>query len=308
MNFSRMALGAGLMTTVGALSALSMACGGASASGGSSSSSGDDGYTGSLTVQNGTGQAICTLEVLQSDGYAAHTDQVEAGGSVSIDVDSPANYVFATACDGSGFAYEGSVSSSDSTITLGSGSEQSFQARQDYLFQQIRMSTTMPSNSRDSSLISQFQSAIEAKARDSGWIDEPTILLVASEWGIVRNRLTSIPTGRRIAALVGHRFNDGHCSIQVHTFAQTHDGNDFSGRIGYEGSSGNIYAGCTMIDALEGGGGGSSASSGGSAGSSGGGCSNTCSSSGDGECDDGGPNSLYAVCALGTDCDDCGAR
>lgn len=38
------------------------------------------------------------------------------------------------------------------------------------------------------------------------------------------------------------------------------------------------------------------------------GCSNTCESAGDGECDDGGPGSEYDVCALGTDCTDCGAR
>ncbi len=37
-------------------------------------------------------------------------------------------------------------------------------------------------------------------------------------------------------------------------------------------------------------------------------CSNTCSSPNDGECDDGGANSLYDICAIGTDCADCGAR
>lgn len=37
-------------------------------------------------------------------------------------------------------------------------------------------------------------------------------------------------------------------------------------------------------------------------------CTDTCGSAGDGECDDGGPNSLYDVCALGTDCSDCGPR
>ncbi len=37
-------------------------------------------------------------------------------------------------------------------------------------------------------------------------------------------------------------------------------------------------------------------------------CSNTCSTSHDGECDDGGPDSLYSICALGTDCADCGTR
>lgn len=37
-------------------------------------------------------------------------------------------------------------------------------------------------------------------------------------------------------------------------------------------------------------------------------CSNACSTAHDNECDDGGPNSLYSVCALGTDCADCGPR
>jgi hypothetical protein len=38
------------------------------------------------------------------------------------------------------------------------------------------------------------------------------------------------------------------------------------------------------------------------------GCSNTCPYYGDGECDDGGPGSLYSLCELGTDCMDCGSR
>jgi hypothetical protein len=38
------------------------------------------------------------------------------------------------------------------------------------------------------------------------------------------------------------------------------------------------------------------------------GCSNTCGTSFDNECDDGGPNSLYDLCPLGTDCSDCGPR
>jgi hypothetical protein len=38
------------------------------------------------------------------------------------------------------------------------------------------------------------------------------------------------------------------------------------------------------------------------------GCSNTCQTSFDNECDDGGPNSLYDLCPLGTDCSDCGPR
>lgn len=37
-------------------------------------------------------------------------------------------------------------------------------------------------------------------------------------------------------------------------------------------------------------------------------CTNTCVTANDGECDDGGANSLYSICDLGTDCADCGPR
>ena len=37
-------------------------------------------------------------------------------------------------------------------------------------------------------------------------------------------------------------------------------------------------------------------------------CTNTCRYSHDGECDDGGAGSHYSLCALGTDCNDCGTR
>lgn len=38
------------------------------------------------------------------------------------------------------------------------------------------------------------------------------------------------------------------------------------------------------------------------------GCTDTCNFAGDGVCDDGGVGSTYNVCALGTDCTDCGPR
>ncbi len=37
-------------------------------------------------------------------------------------------------------------------------------------------------------------------------------------------------------------------------------------------------------------------------------CSDTCATSDDGECDDGGAGALYDICGLGTDCSDCGSR
>lgn len=37
-------------------------------------------------------------------------------------------------------------------------------------------------------------------------------------------------------------------------------------------------------------------------------CSDSCEYALNGECDDGGPDSLYSKCDLGTDCSDCGPR
>lgn len=37
-------------------------------------------------------------------------------------------------------------------------------------------------------------------------------------------------------------------------------------------------------------------------------CNDTCYWAGDGECDDGGDNSLNDFCEIGTDCTDCGTR
>ena len=38
------------------------------------------------------------------------------------------------------------------------------------------------------------------------------------------------------------------------------------------------------------------------------GCDDTCSDAMDGFCDDGGPGAFFDLCALGTDCSDCGPR
>ncbi|MEM1416671.1 MAG: hypothetical protein AAGH15_17295 [Myxococcota bacterium] len=37
-------------------------------------------------------------------------------------------------------------------------------------------------------------------------------------------------------------------------------------------------------------------------------CTNTCRDADDGFCDDSGPGADFSICALGTDCNDCGVR
>lgn len=277
----------------------------ASANRGANHGGSDSDYTGPLTFTNQTSEPLCGVELVAHDGYSHHAERVEPGASFSIDVPGPQPLLFVTACEGDRFLYADSVRIHSDSYDLTEAQPQTFAERFDYLRQLNGMATGSVLN--DATVQAQLQAAVEEKARGARWVDTPSVTLIASpDWDVMRHNRTGIITRRRIAGLVGHRFPDGHCSIQIHTFQQGHDGSGFSGPVVYEGSAGNIGAGCAMVDWMErqAGGGGSAAASTSSAA----GCTNTCGSANDGECDDGGPGAQYAVCALGTDCADCGPR
>ena len=139
-----------------------------------------------------------------------------------------------------------------------------------------------------------------------------------SNWTTHRHNISGVITRRSISGLAGAVWNDGHCTIQQFGFNQEHNGSSFSGPITFAGVGPQWQVPCAFLDHMAGqrgvagpGAGGTvvGAQTGGSNSGGGGGlCSNTCRTSSDGECDDGGPNSLYSICALGTDCNDCGVR
>ncbi len=124
---------------------------------------------------------------------------------------------------------------------------------------------------------------------------------------IARNDLTGIVTFRERPALVISRWPEGWCRIIESGFRQQHDGSSFSGPYEYVHGMYNWSFPCAAVSAVGGGAGAGGAVAPASAPSTGR-CENTCGSSYDNECDDGGPGSLYSICALGTDCADCGPR
>lgn len=279
-------------------------------SGGSSDNtdSSDSAWTGELTFTNNSGQPVCGVEFVQPDITTSHMDRLENGQSATIQIQDTVEFLYVTNCAGDGFLHTDGVELTGSTYSFDSPSPQSFQERLNYLIQLNRMEPLPPMN--DPALQAELQRLVEQKAQTAGWIDNPSVTIIASpEWAIYRNNLTGIVTMRRLAGIVGHRFPDGECTIQMHTFAAQATGSGF-GQTNYEGSAGNIGAGCRMLDWMAGGAASSGAASSGAAAaaSAGNGCTNTCRSSNDGECDDGGPGSLYNVCAFGTDCADCGPR
>ncbi len=312
-SISKMAMGAALLVCTCVMGLSITGCSwmfrrGGGGGGGSSDSS--DGYSGSVVFTNNVGEAVCAVELFGSDSVAQHMERLENGASINLtsDVDSP--QLFVKACDGDRFLYADNINLTGEQYSFDSASPQTFQERFDYLRRLNRMNTNP--TMQEPAIQSQMLQQIQQVAQSRNWIDTPSVVLISSDaWSVLRNNLTGIITGRRIAGTAGHRFNDGHCTIQIHTWHQNYIGGNFVD-LRYEGSAGPINAGCVMVDWMEqraGGGGGSASSAasnnGGGAGAQ---CSNTCNSANDGECDDGGPGAQYSVCAFGTDCNDCGPR
>ena len=179
----------------------------------------------------------------------------------------------------------------------------------------------------DPGLASTMLSVTQNHASRSGWSEEFVISFPGiNDWVIHRNNITSIITRRTMTGILGATWPDGHCTIQQFGFEQIHDGSGFNGNITFAGVGPQWQVPCAYLDYMAGqsgvagpGAGGtvtgaaasSSSAAPASSGASGGAgtvCTNTCGTSHDGECDDGGPNSLYSVCSYGTDCADCGAR
>lgn len=139
------------------------------------------------------------------------------------------------------------------------------------------------------------------------------VIVTSTDWDIVRNQYGTV-TGRRVYAEAGAHWPDGNCTIQAIGFSQAHDGASFSNTFQFYGFGDQHQVPCAAVDLMA----GRSSAAGSrstpaatrsaSPAPTGGLCSNTCGTSNDGECDDGGPNSLYAICTLGTDCGDCGPR
>jgi hypothetical protein len=165
----------------------------------------------------------------------------------------------------------------------------------------------------DSELAALLHAALLDTARRESWHETFAFSLPLADWSPIRNRRTGIITGRAVQAAGFARWPDGHCTMQAFGYEQAYDGSDYAGPIRV-GASTQLDIPCAVLPYAADLPGASPSAETASRGarsapaSSGGGCTNTCRSANDGECDDGGPRSQYDVCALGTDCADCGAR
>ena len=317
-------LGIACLLAVVPTAALTLACGGGGGGREGSSGGEGDGYRGELTIENRSSHDICHIMIEQSgDGMVAEDVSLSAGGTTTVDLEGDPERMFLTECGGQNILFGHAMNffgtaigdaqypgtwAHDRLVLFDEGSvEEGPYATEELSPRPV--SQWIFFEESDASLSSEFHDILTSHASSAGWREEFEFTWAINDWNIVRNRRTGIIIERTRNGVGFARWPDGHCTAQVFGYVQAHDGSDF-GATRFQGTSTQLPMPCAALDYASGngGGGGGASSGGGSTGGGGGGCSNTCSSSGDGECDDGGPGSLYDVCALGTDCDDCGPR
>ena len=308
-------------------------CGGGAARGAASGSSSGDGVRGAVTIENRSQLSICRVEIKLQDGNVAEDVELEPGQSVQVQINEDTNRMFLTECGGQrtflghpmnwygtaqgrtelfqNLQHDHIVLYDPGTAPSGASDHRAVDLNprpiSDWMFFE---------GNPDRALAQELHSALVAHASRGGWSETFEFSIPLGQWDTLRNRYTGIVTGRSVQAAGFARWADGHCTMQAFGFEQSHNGSNFSGplRVGVSTQLPIPCAVLTYAAGLPSASPNSAASAGGASVSSGGAaaggslCTNTCNSSNDGECDDGGPNSLYNVCALGTDCADCGAR
>ena len=304
-------------------------CGGGM--GQSSTSNGGDGVRGPITIENRSQFSICSATMVYDGGYASKEETLAPGGSLQLDVQGNTNRLYLTECGGErsllghpmnwygtpqgatellqGLSHDRIVLYDPGQAPADGGDHRAISLNPRPISDWVFFTPNA-----DTSLSGTLHEALLDTARRESWSETLEFSLPLGEWNILRNRRTGIITGRNVQAAGFARWPDGHCTMQAFGYEQAYDGSDFSGPIRV-GASTQLDIPCAVLGYAAGlSGSSASGATGSSSGraqpspSSGGSCSNTCNSANDGECDDGGPRSQYAVCALGTDCADCGAR
>ncbi|MCA9578171.1 MAG: hypothetical protein R3B40_15375 [Polyangiales bacterium] len=294
----------------------------------------EDGVRGAVTVENRSQLQVCSLMLMYDGGYATQEVELAPGASAQLDVQGDTNRLYVTECGGErsllghpmnwygtpqGPAEMLQNLQHDRIVLYDPG-----QAPADATDHRAVALNPRPISDwifwqppADSGLAQEFHQALLQKAQRESWSENLVFSVIISGWSETRNRYTGILTGRSAQAAGFARWPDGHCTMQAFGYTQGHDGYDYAGAL-QVGVSTQLHIPCAALEYAAGLAGASpnseaapGSSGGGSAGGAttgGGMCTNTCRTANDGECDDGGPNSLYSVCQLGTDCADCGAR
>lgn len=308
-----------------------LGCGGAMGS--TSTASSAPAALGTVTIENRSQLSVCGLSMIYQGGYASQEVDLSPGSSVQIDVQGATNRLYLTECGGqrsllghpmnwygtpqgetellSNLRQNRIVLYDPGQAPAGASDHRAIALNPRPISDWIFFTPNA-----DSNLAATLHAALLDTARRESWRESFEFSIPLGDWSVLRNRNTGIITGHSVQAAGFARWPDGHCTMQAFGYEQAYDGSDFRGPIRV-GASTQLDIPCAVLPYAAGLPGASASSiatvsvtarASGSPQTASGSCTNTCRTAHDGECDDGGPRSLYDVCDLGTDCADCGAR
>lgn len=296
----------------------------------SSSSSSSGPYLGPITIQNQTSHAICGADFYDWETSRTHEslrfadNPIAAGASREFPRSLELSHLRLLECDNTHVLFESftpyntgfifRIRTTNGVLTVVESGNRDLDGDDVTLIAQRHPLSAYRAPA--GALQNEQGNAVAQNAQQlsAGRITTPVewSVVPSNDYEIERNNSGMI-LRREFRAWLGSRDNRG-CFAQLQPLYNQWEGNGYSSNIRHEGGQGpTMSIPCEAFDLIAGRAPGSSAPATSSspaapAAPASGRCDNTCRTANDNECDDGGPGSLYSVCALGTDCNDCGPR
>ena len=287
-------------------------------------------YAGPVTITNQGSQPICGVDLYHSDRTLEYRGErfsdapLTTGQSRTIEFGFSLKWIRLLGCDGNTVVWDSIVPyrsgvgsyiyNSEGSVTVVDSGAQVLDGPQTVLVAMNRPLSEYngPQGSLHASLSAGLLETVVQQTGTRWGTPVEWVTVSSDDYNIRRDDFGNI-THRSFYTWVGIRGEDGECIAEYTEMMQQYDGSGYSSQSRVvRGDGARSFIPCEVHDQATGNAPtaprSSAPAAAPSAAPTGGNCTNTCRTSNDGECDDGGPNSLYSICGLGTDCNDCGPR
>jgi hypothetical protein len=232
-------------------------------------------YAGELTVVNRTSAPLCDVQVIESNSNANSQHHVAGpvapGAEVTVRVGRNATKLFASACDGSRSLLGHPTESNLAALTMNRVVIQDAGGADATSATQLAL-TVAPMESQqwiahaletelrgaptglieDHALERALIPVINEFARSDRWTEVfESAHLASREYDVTRGRFSGVPEFRRVSAMMGARWPDGHCTMQTFTFQQQHNGARFTGPWSRSSTGGQFTVACVVLRAMQ---------------------------------------------------------
>lgn len=232
-------------------------------------------YAGTLTVVNRSTVALCDVQVIER-GAAPSTERraqgpIAPGAEATVRVTATSVGLLVSACDAPR-SLVGSPALGNLTALTASrlviqdpgGAEASNETQLAITVEpmdasrwidhamQTELRALPPNLLSDRALEQALVRVMVDHAQGHRWSETFEVARLAStDYEVIRGRFSGVPELRKVSALVGARWPDGHCSIQQFTFSQRHNGANFTGPWSHESIGGQYTVPCVALRAMQ---------------------------------------------------------